>query len=102
MSDIPSANEYTPPADLVNLGLKCRDCGSKKVVHKVTVINDLFPLGAYCYKCLLSRCGSTLRLGKVPGKDPYHVAIPMPMEWNLLSRLEVDLGLEKPSQTVKF
>ena len=100
MNNIPQANEFTLPVDLLNLGLKCRDCGDKHVVYTAKIINNRFPLGTYCYPCLLKRCRATRRLVLNSMRDEY--AIPMPMEWNLLGRLKVDLGLEKPSQIPSF
>mgnify|MGYP001493725782 CR=1 FL=1 len=97
---VKTPDEYTRAADLRNLGLKCRDCGDSHPVYTVSIINGMFPLGTYCYKCLLNRCKATKRPAKTP--PGYMCAIPMPMDWNLLSRLKVDLGLEKPSETVQF
>ena len=76
------------PTEIVNLGLKC-SCGSRYVVYYISVPDHYFKLGAYCYKCLLNQCRATRTNGQYK--------IPMPMEWDLLARLKVDLGLEKPS-----
>lgn len=97
---LPKANEFTPPADLVNLGLKCRECGSKEVVYTVSVLSPYFPLGPYCYDCLLKHCRATKRRRLGTSRDEY--MIPTPMEWNLLSRLKVALGLETPRQNPSF
>ncbi len=85
-------NEATLPSDLVNLGLKCRVCQSKRVVYQITLINDRFPVGPYCYPCLLNACRATKRRPLFKRQDQY--AIPQPMPWNLFARLKVDLGLE--------
>lgn len=94
------ANEFTAQEDLVNLGLKCRSCGSKKVVYTITVIDSDFPLGSYCYNCLLNLCKASKRKKIYSTQDEYK--IPMPMAWNLFARLKVELGLEKASQNPAF
>ena len=39
------------------MGYKCMDCGSKKVVYFISSPHSpAFPRGAYCYPCLLKRC----------------------------------------------
>ncbi len=93
-------NETILPSDLVNLGHKCRDCSSRHVVHFIATPSTAFPLGVYCYRCLLKRCKATRRTRFNTIAPEY--MIPTPMEWNLLSRLKVDLGLEKPSQIPSF
>jgi hypothetical protein len=93
-------NELTLPPDLINTGLKCHDCGSRHIVYVITLGNASFPLGVYCYKCLLNRCKATRRT-RFNNIVPEYM-IPMPMEWNLLARLKVDLGLEKPSEIPSF
>lgn len=93
-------NEFTLSNDLVNLGLKCHDCGSKHVEYTITIIDRDFPLGSYCYKCLLGRCIGTRRKAILSNRFEYK--IPVPMEWNLMGRLKVDLGLEKPSRIPAF
>lgn len=97
-----NANEFTVPADLKNLGLKCHDCCSGNVVYTVTIINPHFPLGTYCLDCLINRCRATRRPAPRGMHQEYMYAIPMPMEWNLLSRVKVALGLEKPSDSPMF
>ncbi len=64
------------------VGLKCCLCGSKKVVYGITKpFRDIFPEGAYCYKCLVQRC----RLSRM---------IPFPIPTELLNSLKRDMGLE--------
>ena len=79
MSDIIKPSEFTEPSDLVNLGLKCR-CGSRNVIYHISVPAVHFPVGDYCYQCLLNNCRLASR-------------IPVPIEWNLQARLEADLGI---------
>lgn len=93
-------NEYTLKADLINTGCKCWNCGDRNIVYCITLANQAFPLGVYCYKCLLNRCKATRRIRFNTIVPEY--MIPMPMEWNLLARLKVDLGLEKPSEIPSF
>jgi len=63
------------------LGMRCIDCGSKYVVYAISKpILPAFPEGAYCYKCLLTRCR-------------YSHMIPMPIPEQLLDMLKADLGL---------
>ena len=47
-----------------------------------------FPIGSYCYKCLVRRCALSHR-------------IPLPMEQDLLDSIERDLGLD-PGPGKKF
>lgn len=70
-----------PGNDARNLGARCRDCGSRKVVYLISKpLGDLFPLGSYCYRCLLARC----RVSKI---------IPYPIEEWLLDQLQADLRI---------
>ena len=63
------------------IGLACTLCGSKKVVYAILEpFKDIFPPGAYCYKCLLGRC----RLSRM---------IPFPIPAELLNKLKLDMGL---------
>lgn len=65
------------------IGLRCRDCNSEKVVYAITYsYPPAFLPGAYCYKCLLERCRHS------------HM-IPVPIEMGLLDKLEADLGINK-------
>jgi len=88
MSDLILPDEYTLPQDLKNLGLKCTDCGSNNSIYEITDPAPGFPMGTYCYKCLLNHC----RLGQ---------GFPMPIETDLLNRLQTDLGLT-PAKTFYF
>jgi len=68
--------------DTRQFGFKCRDCGSRKVVYFISFpIGELFPPGAYCYKCLVKRC----RVSRM---------IPFPIEEKLLNALKLDLGIK--------
>ena len=93
MADQDKPNELTTVADLLNYGLKCHDCNSAHIVYCITVPNPFFDLGTYCYNCLLKRCKSTKRFSFSHGRDLY--MIPMPMEWNLLTRIKIELGMEE-------
>ena len=43
--------------DAHQIGIRCRDCGSSKVVYAITHPHPpAWEAGAYCYKCLLTRC----------------------------------------------
>lgn len=77
---LPGTNEFTAPADLVNAGGICRDCRDPKVVYCITVPTEGFPRGYYCYRCLAAHCRVTHR-------------VPVPMGWDLMNALEVDLGI---------
>jgi len=82
---------WLPGEDARQLGLKCRDCGSKKVVYYISIpFGTLFPEGAYCYKCLLKRCQAAMM-------------IPFPIEENLLNNLKVGMGLRinTPPRVIK-
>lgn len=74
-------NEFTLPNNLINIGHKCSDCGSKFVVYEITVEAIGFPKGIYCYKCLLNYCKISHR-------------IPVPIEETLADKLRVDLELD--------
>lgn len=92
MTDIIIPDEFTLPPDLKNLGLKCQHCHSAQVVFHITdpfLIAAGFPLGAYCYKCLLNHCRAASK-------------IPYPIEINLLDRLRVDLGLDQVKSGISF
>jgi len=99
MSQNPLINETTLPADLKNTGLKC-GCGSRHIVYLITLADPAFPPGPYCYQCLLNHCKATRRNRYNTIVPEYK--IPMPMEWNLLARIKVDLGLETPSMIPQF
>ena len=62
------------------LGLKCIDCGSRKVVYAISKPLPTFPEGAYCYKCLRTRCIKSRM-------------IPFPIPEDLLNNLKRALGL---------
>jgi hypothetical protein len=100
MGDILLPNEFTLPPDLVNTGERCHDCQSRHIVYCITSVNPCFPLGYYCYQCLLKHVRATRRTRYNTIVPEY--MIPMPMEWNLLGRIKVDLGLEKPAQIPSF
>ena len=74
--DIPVLNL---PDDLRSSGLKCRDCGSSKVVYRIAVPTLGFDLGSYCFKHLAARCKAT-------------GIIPMPMEFDMLDALRLEIG----------
>jgi len=80
MTDLIKPDEFTLPPDLINIGVKCHDCLSERVIYQISVPALDFPCGAYCYKCLLNHCRQTHR-------------IPLPMELELLNRLQADLGI---------
>lgn len=64
------------------IGLRCCLCNSKKVVYAITEpFKDVFPPGAYCYRCLIQRC----RLSRM---------IPFPIPAELLNSLKRDMGLK--------
>ncbi len=67
------------PDDLRSSGLKCRDCASSKVVYRIAVPTPGFDLGAYCFKHLAARCKAVNQ-------------IPMPMEWDMLDALRLEIG----------
>lgn len=65
------------------IGLKCLDCGSKHVIYAITApCPPAFPAGAYCYKCLLVRCGKSQM-------------IPFPIPETVLNMLKHDLKLDR-------
>ncbi|MFC1846773.1 hypothetical protein ACFLYS_01775 [Chloroflexota bacterium] len=77
------ANEYLLPDDARQFGIKCRDCGGRKVVYHITVpprvLPEAFPIGAYCLGCLAKRCIATQ-------------TVPVPMEDNLFDALKHDIS----------
>ncbi len=93
-------NEATSPSDLINQGLKCIHCHDRHVVYFISYPNPFFITGAYCYKCLLNHIKVTRRIRFNTIMPEY--MIPTPMEWNLLARLKVDLGLETAAQNPAF
>jgi len=68
------------------LGIRCRECNTKKVVYYIAVPmytqkgHPVFEKGAYCYRCLLQRCRLSRR-------------IPFPIPEELLNKLKLDMGL---------
>ncbi len=90
------------PGDLVNLGLKCVQCGTIHIVYYQTIPSPYFKRGAYCLDCLIKACKATKHPAPHRSKDAFEYAIPFPMEWKLLSRVKVALGLEKPSDSPSF
>ena len=84
-----SPDQFSEPPDLKNLGVKCQDCKSPKVIYYIAVPAPSFPTGPYCYKCLLNHCRLAHR-------------IPLPMENNLLDSLQRDLGLAGPGKKFFF
>jgi len=93
-------NQFTMSSDLVNLGLKCHDCDSRHIVYCITQASQFYPLGSYCYKCLLNRCKATRRKRYNTIVPEY--MIPTPMDWNIFASLKVDLGLETTKQNAVF
>lgn len=69
-------------------GLKCLDCGTKKVIYFISKpFGQVYPAGAYCYKCLLTRAKNSRRVygGFI---------IPFPIAEDTLNKLKCDLGLK--------
>lgn len=72
------------------LELKCFFCGSKKPVYAITKgLGPAFPRGAYCYKCLLTRCKATR-------------CIPYPIPGELLDKIKRDMGLPITAIPTRF
>ena len=72
------------------IGLKCHDCSSKHVIYGITQPHPpAFPAGAYCYKCLLTRCRKSQM-------------IPFPMPLNILDQLKYDLKLDRVKKWYSF
>lgn len=70
-----------PQDESRDMGVTCRECGSKKVVYTISQTrHPLFKPGGYCYRHLLAHC-------KQGGCLPY------PIESNLLRLLKQDLGI---------
>lgn len=86
---IETPSPFTDPNDLVNLSQVCIDCKSHKVIYHIAVPAPSFPIGSYCYRCLLNHCKASHR-------------IPMPMENNLLDSLQRDLGMFNPNKRFYF
>ncbi len=98
MEDILIPDGYTPPGDLVNLGHKCRDCGSKYVVYQNTKTTraykggrlvHTFPPGAYCYKCLVNHARALKW-------------VPTPIELTMADRVETAIGQAPPPLRLYF
>ncbi|OGO29967.1 MAG: hypothetical protein A2Z29_04685 [Chloroflexi bacterium RBG_16_56_11] len=70
-----------------DLGVKCLDCSSPKVVYFITAPCVFFPPGAFCYQHLLARC----RRARM---------VPYPIEEPLLDRLRADLGFKKSDRKI--
>ena len=63
------------------VGVKCIFCGSRKVVYAISKsLGIVWPLGAYCYKCLLTRVTKSR-------------SIPFPIPQDLLDKLKHDSGI---------
>lgn len=89
MSEIFLPDEFTLLDDLRNTGKKCCDCGSTKIIYHISVPADHFPIGDYCFRCLVNRCRLNHR-------------IPLPMEVNLLDSVQRALGIGVPGKKFYF
>ena len=70
--------------DARQLGAKCVECGSRKVVYFISNQYANFQPGSYCYKHLLEKCR-------------YSRLIPFPMPRDVLDSLKRDMGLNVDS-----
>lgn len=97
MAELVIPGKFTDSADLVNLGQKCHICGAKQVIYFIDRPEPGFTVGAYCYPCLLAACGSTRNLGP----RGWRFRIPVPMEFNLMDKLQTDLKILAPPRLYK-
>ena len=66
--------------DARQFGLKCIGCGSPKTIYFISFALTAFPVGAYCYDCLLKRCLASRM-------------IPYPIDEQILNRLKIAMGV---------
>jgi len=72
------------------MGLRCMDCNSKNLVYAISKsLGIALPAGAYCYKCLRTRCKATR-------------CIPYPIPADLLEKLKHDMGLSPLAVPLRF